>query len=67
MPKILSRLSYVVTLAVVEVEKCFAPKWKPQAMPDTWLKSHRRSFDLNEMAAISKCGSKLSKNVVLAL
>ena len=35
MPKILSRLSYVVTLAVVEVEKWFLPKWKAHVMPDT--------------------------------
>ena len=51
---LLSSLSCVVTLAVVELEKCFAPKWKAQAMLNVCLKYHDSALDLNKMVAVSK-------------
>jgi len=49
MPKILSRLSYVVTLAVVKLQKCLTPLWKGQARLNLCLKYHRRKCAMREM------------------
>ena len=54
MPKILSGLWYVVTLAVVKLQKWFAPKWKAHVQLNARMKYHKRKLDKTEMAAVSK-------------